>query len=240
MRDPSAECAAEIVRGTIESTRVNFRGPWGEFDAVTPLVGTHNVMNMLEAAAGCAALGVDAASIKRAVECAEAPPGRLELVTSHDDPFTVLVDYSHTDGALETVLSELRPLVPKEGKLRTLFGCGGDRDATKRPRMARAALRFSDTVVITSDNPRNEDPQAIIDQVLAGVPPERMDVVLVEADRRKAIELAVASCRPGDVLVIAGKGHETYQIIGNTTRPFDDRLVAREAMAKHQMRMATT
>jgi UDP-N-acetylmuramoyl-L-alanyl-D-glutamate--2,6-diaminopimelate ligase len=240
MHDAAADCFAETIRGTIDSTRVRCHGPWGEFDAVTPLVGAHNIMNMLEAAASCASVGVDAAAIKRAIEFAEAPPGRLEVVTADEDPFTVLVDYSHTDGALETVLSELRPLVPAGARLRTLFGCGGDRDTTKRPRMAAAALRFSDDVIITSDNPRSENPGAIIDQILAGVPAAKRGVVTVEEDRHKAIELAVANCRAGDVLVIAGKGHETYQIIGSTTRPFDDRLVARGAIAHHQSRMAAT
>ncbi len=225
-----SECVATVLQRTIHSTRVRLEGPWGVVEAVTPLVGSHNIMNMLEAAAACAAVGADAKAIKRAVESAKAPPGRLERVTTGDEAFTVLVDYSHTDGALEAVLKELKPLVQKGGRLRTVFGCGGDRDTTKRPRMAKAALRFSDDVVITSDNPRSEKPRDIIEQILRGVPASEQHRVLVEEDRRKAITLAIERCRPGDVLVIAGKGHETYQIVGDVTLPFDDREVARQAI----------
>jgi len=240
MRDASADCFARIVDRSIDATQVCLRGPWGEIVCGSPMIGAHNVMNMLEAAAACSAVGVGARAIQRAIEHAQSPPGRLETVTAADVPFTVLVDYSHTDGALETVLSELRALVPADSRLRTLFGCGGDRDSTKRPRMAHAALRFSDEVIITSDNPRNERPGAIIDQILAGVSAAERSRVTVEEDRARAIELAVVNCRPGDVLVIAGKGHETYQIVGDVTRPFDDREVARDAIRKHHMRAATS
>jgi UDP-N-acetylmuramoyl-L-alanyl-D-glutamate--2,6-diaminopimelate ligase len=240
VRDHTADCAASLHAQSIHSTQFTLRGPWGEIESQTSLIGAHNVSNVLQACAACHAVGVSGQSIADAIASAEAPPGRLEAVTTPAHPFTVLVDYSHTDGALDTVLRELRPLVPRGGKMRTLFGCGGDRDRTKRPRMAQAALRHSDEITITSDNPRHESPTAIIDQILVGVPADMRDRVIVEADRRAAIGLAIMNCRPGDVLLIAGKGHETSQIIGNESRPFDDRVVAREALGNVELGMPIT
>ena len=175
-------------------------------------------------------------AIRAALGACAAPPGRLEPVTVPDDPFAVLVDYAHTDDALLNVLTALRPLVGPGGKLVTVFGCGGDRDRTKRPRMMRVACERSDRVVVTSDNPRTEDPDAIIAEILTGIPAGARAQVSVESDRAKAIALAVSTAREGDIVLIAGKGHEDYQILpdgrGGTIRThFDDREVARQALA---------
>ncbi|MNX67682.1 UDP-N-acetylmuramoyl-L-alanyl-D-glutamate--2,6-diaminopimelate ligase [compost metagenome] len=153
-------------------------------------------------------------------------PGRVEVVTAPDHPFSVLVDYAHTPDGLENVLRTARGFT--RGRLLVVFGCGGDRDASKRPMMGKVAAEGADRVFLTSDNPRSEDPQAIMDQVAEGItgPHE------AHLDRREAIHAAIRAARPGDVVVIAGKGHETYQIIGDQTLAFDDREVAREAIAE--------
>ena len=142
----------------------------------------------------------------------------------------MLVDYAHTPDALVNVLSTLRPLTP--GRLICVFGCGGDRDRAKRPKMARAAADGADVLLLTSDNPRTEDPQQILDDAAAGVPDARRDVLTIEADRAKAIAAAVAGARAGDTVLIAGKGHEDYQIIGTTKTHFDDREQAATALAR--------
>jgi UDP-N-acetylmuramoyl-L-alanyl-D-glutamate--2,6-diaminopimelate ligase len=210
--------------------RVRLDGPWGEVSARLPMMGRHNCMNALQAVAGAWALGVERAALEAAMGRASAPPGRLEPVTDPDAPFAVLVDYAHTDDALLNVLRAVRPALPEGGRLIVVFGCGGDRDRTKRPRMARVASEFADRIVITSDNPRTEDPASILREIEAGVPPHRADRVTSVIDRREAIHAAVQMARPGDAVVIAGKGHEDYQIVGTVKRPFDDRLVAREAL----------
>jgi UDP-N-acetylmuramoyl-L-alanyl-D-glutamate--2,6-diaminopimelate ligase len=143
----------------------------------------------------------------------------------------VVVDYAHTPDALTGVLATARSIAGP-GKVTVVFGCGGDRDADKRPLMGAAAAASADRVVVTSDNPRHEDPQAIIDATLAGIEPRYRGAVRVEPDRRAAIELAIRDAHPGDVIVIAGKGHETTQTIGDTATPFDDRAVAREVLAQ--------
>jgi UDP-N-acetylmuramoyl-L-alanyl-D-glutamate--2,6-diaminopimelate ligase len=225
-----ADCRAKILNRDDRGTDIALTGPWGEMKLVLPLVGGHNVMNAMEAAAVAHQLGVSQEAIEDGLRRCVAPPGRLEPVTSDDDPFTVLVDYAHTDDALDNVLREVKPLV--QGRLRVVFGCGGDRDATKRPRMATAAWRHADEVIITSDNPRTESAEAIIEQAFVGVPMNRTRLTTRITDRREAIETAIERSTAGDVVVIAGKGHEDYQIIGSTKRPFDDRVVAREAMQR--------
>jgi UDP-N-acetylmuramoyl-L-alanyl-D-glutamate--2,6-diaminopimelate ligase len=250
--DPAADsmiagCSARVVRtalaaphGADFAARIEARGingsslvvhhPGGAAALRLPLAGDHNVSNALQALAACAALGVPVArGIALLARCA-APPGRLELVTEPEAPFAVVVDYAHTDDALRNVLRALRPLVRPPARLHVVFGCGGDRDRTKRPRMAAVACAMADRVTITSDNPRTEDAIGIIDEVWAGVPESRRGDVERIPDRAAAIERAVADCRLGDVLIIAGKGHEDYQIIGREKRPFDDRLVARRAV----------
>jgi UDP-N-acetylmuramoyl-L-alanyl-D-glutamate--2,6-diaminopimelate ligase len=224
-----ATCQADICREGIDGCEVTLSGPWGSFGILLPLIGRHNVINSLQAAAACYELGVGRAVLREGLRSVTAPPGRLERVAGAGE-LTVLVDYAHTDDALQNVLRALRPLVPQGAKLRVVFGCGGDRDRSKRPRMAAAVCQWADDVIVTSDNPRTEDPQAIIDQVLEGVPAERRPHVAAVVNRSEAIERAIESSVAGDVVLIAGKGHEDYQIIGTVKHPFDDRLVAADAL----------
>jgi UDP-N-acetylmuramoyl-L-alanyl-D-glutamate--2,6-diaminopimelate ligase len=165
LNDPGADCFARIGLRTIAGVGAEFSGPWGAFDVHLPLAGSHNVANALQAAAVCFALGVDRSTLQEALGCCSAPPGRLEPVTGPGDRATVLVDYAHTDDALANVLRTLRPLVPAGGSLRVVFGCGGDRDSSKRPRMGRVAAELADELYVTSDNPRTEAPEAIIDEI---------------------------------------------------------------------------
>jgi UDP-N-acetylmuramoyl-L-alanyl-D-glutamate--2,6-diaminopimelate ligase len=195
----------------------------------TPLVGRHNIMNCLAAAGACASLGVDLPTIASALENFGNVPGRMERVPA-DAPFQVFVDYAHTDDAMEKVLDAVRPLTKK--RVIVVFGCGGDRDRTKRPRMAKVAEKFADCIVVTSDNPRSENPDAIIEEIVAGFSDDGRQRSRVEPDRRRAIELAMGEAREGDVVVIAGKGHEKYQIVGSTRSHFDDVEVAREILQR--------
>lgn len=232
---PSADaagCTATIHASRLGWQDTTFAGPWGSVRVRLPIVGRHNAMNALQAAAAAWAIGVPPASIEHALSTCSAPPGRLEPVTTPADPFAVLVDYAHTDDALLNVLTALRPLVGPGGRLVTVFGCGGDRDRTKRPRMMGVACAHSDRVIVTSDNPRTEDPEAIIDEVMSGRPAGGAATVVRQADRARAIEQAVAEARPGDIVLVAGKGHEDYQIVGTEKRPFDDRRVAAAAMGR--------
>ena len=221
-------------------TEILLETPWGEAEVRLPLVWKHNVENTLAAIAVVGSLGVPFATIVEALASIEAPPGRLEPVATDTLPeserFTVLVDYAHTDDALRRALEAIRPIVPPGSKLRCLFGCGGDRDRTKRPRMAAAACALADEVIVTSDNPRTEDPSAIVAEILEGAPPAlRHDGhdgrVRAIVDRREAIFAAIARCGAGDVLLIAGKGHEDYQIVGREKRSFDDRIESAAAIA---------
>jgi UDP-N-acetylmuramoyl-L-alanyl-D-glutamate--2,6-diaminopimelate ligase len=157
-------------------------------------------------------------------------PGRLERIPC--DGFTVLVDYAHTDDALQNVLTTLRPLC--RGRLTVLFGCGGDRDRTKRPRMARVTEQLADTIIVTSDNPRTEEPDAIIGEIIAGFEDPGSERVTVEPDRRKAIELAIENARADDIILLAGKGHETYQIIGTKKFDFSDKDIASRCLRERQ------
>ena len=236
--DPAAACTAHIHESRLGWQDTSFRGPWGDVRTRLPLVGRHNAMNALQAAAAASAIGVPPEAIRAALGACAAPPGRLEPVTVPDDPFAVLVDYAHTDDALLNVLTALRPLVGPGGNLVTVFGCGGDRDRTKRPRMMRVACERSDRVVVTSDNPRTEDPEAIIDEVMAGRPAGGATSVARQVDRARAIGMAVGEARPGDIVLIAGKGHEDYQVIGTRKTPFDDRIVAREALGRGTVQVA--
>ena len=197
----------------------------------SPLIGRHNVFNCLAAAGACHAIGIGLATIAAALERVSRVPGRLERVNV-PAPYQVFVDYAHTDDALDKALGSVRPIT--KGRVIVVFGCGGNRDRTKRPRMARVAQELADVVVITSDNPRNEEPRAIIDEILTGLSDQGRRRALVEPDRRKAIEMAIAQARDGDLVLIAGKGHENYQIIGGTKRHFDDTEVAQELMRRRE------
>ena len=231
LSNPQAACRADIRRESITAVDVSFIGPWGEMPLRLPLCGRHNVMNALQAAAVTHLLGLSRDAIHDALMSAAAPPGRLQPVTTPDHPFAVYVDYAHTDDALDNVLRALRPLVPAAGKLRVVFGCGGDRDRTKRPRMAAVAAGLADEIIITSDNPRTEDPAAIVEEVHRGIPADKRSCTTCIVDRRQAIAAAIESAGENDVILIAGKGHETYQIIGTERYDFDDRTVAAEALA---------
>ena len=220
---------ARVLRADARGSRVRMAGPWGEFEAALPLVGRHNVYNALEAlAAAWQVAPIPLGELAQAVESLPHPPGRLERVPSGEGEPTVLVDYAHTHDALENVLGSLRSALGTQGstgRLVCVFGCGGDRDRTKRPKMAAVACRWADRVLITSDNPRTEEPARIFADILGGLPAEPRAAVTVEPDRRAAIRLAIAQAQAGDVVLLAGKGHEDYQIIGTTKHPFDDRVV---------------
>jgi UDP-N-acetylmuramoyl-L-alanyl-D-glutamate--2,6-diaminopimelate ligase len=194
-----------------------------EVELATQMGARFNVENTLAAATAMLALGLPAEAVKDGLEGTPGVPGRFESVRA-GQPFTVLVDFSHTPDSLDNALRAARAICP--GRLLVVFGCGGDRDRGKRPIMGDIAARLADLAVVTSDNPRSEDPQAIIDDILAGVPANIQGRVAVEADRRAAIGLALAEARAGDVVVIAGKGHESGQIIGDRRIPFLDRDVA--------------
>jgi UDP-N-acetylmuramoyl-L-alanyl-D-glutamate--2,6-diaminopimelate ligase len=201
---------------------ITFDAAVDSLDADLKLRGRFNVENALGAAAAARALGIGEDAIREGIEAVQGVPGRFELV-EEGQPFTVIVDYSHKPASLERVLEEARSLA--QGRVICVFGCGGDRDREKRPVMGRIAWTLADVAVVTSDNPRTEDPLAIIDEVLSGAPE-----LEVEPDRRTAIARAIESAREGDVVLIAGKGSEQGQEIGGTVQPFDDREVARELL----------
>ncbi len=188
-----------------------------------PVIGRHNVSNALAAAAAARALGVATDAIVAGLEGLSHVPGRMQRVEPPGEAFSAYVDYAHTDAALENALATLRPLT--EGRLICVFGCGGDRDRTKRPRMAAAASR-SDVAFVTSDNPRSEAPETIINDILPGFGAAPACRVFVDADRRRAITAAIGMASAGDCVLIAGKGHEDYQLIGDAVLPFDDAEVA--------------
>jgi UDP-N-acetylmuramoyl-L-alanyl-D-glutamate--2,6-diaminopimelate ligase len=198
----------------------------GQFPIVAPLQGRMNVYNILAAWCAARSLGIEPDVLARGIRNCRAVPGRFERV-DEGQPFLVMVDYAHTDDALRNVIGVSRGLHPK--RIITLFGCGGDRDRAKRPLMGEAAAELSDFVVLTSDNPRSEDPLAIINDALVGL--WRRDTPHVEEpDREKAIKLAISEAQPGDIVILAGKGHETYQILKDRTIPLDDREVARRVL----------
>lgn len=192
------------------------------------LIGRHNVSNALAAAGLATAAGVALEAIAAGIEQLSQVPGRLESIPNDLD-VTVLVDYAHTDDALDHALSTVRQL--SRGRVLVVFGCGGDRDRTKRRRMASVAQRWADRIVVTNDNPRSEEAASIIDEIRAGFSAAARAKVVEIPDRRMAIGYAIDAAGPGDVVLIAGKGHEDYQIVGTQRLPFDDRQVAREALA---------
>jgi len=224
-RHSGAEVTADDVALGPAGTRLRIRHPRGSESVALRLRGAFNVMNALAAFGGCYVLGVPPAAIAEGLGALASVPGRLEPVDA-GQPFQVLVDYAHTPDALERALEAVRALGPKQ--LRCVFGCGGDRDRGKRPIMGRAAARLADDVVVTSDNPRSESPDAIVAEIVAGAPGAGNVRTIV--DRGEAIRAAVEACEPGDALLIAGKGHETYQILGDRTIDFDDRAVALAAL----------
>ena len=228
---PAARVHPLEYASTLDGIRMAVETPSGRLDVASPLIGEHNVMNLLAACGVGVALGMEPSMIRRALETVAAVPGRFERVEA-GQPFLVVVDYAHTPDALERVLRTARKLT--RGRLGVVFGCGGDRDRGKRPIMGGIAARLADQVWVTSDNPRSEDPLAIIKEVVAGVGDawSGLERCAKLPDRRAAIRAALDWARPGDLLVIAGKGHETYQIIGREALPFDDRAVARQILAE--------
>jgi UDP-N-acetylmuramoyl-L-alanyl-D-glutamate--2,6-diaminopimelate ligase len=220
---------AENVEISTRGTRFDLVTPAGKIAVFSALIGRVNVYNILAAAGAAYARGCSAQAIAAGIDKLACVPGRFERVEC-GQPFTVVVDYAHTDDALRNLTALARELVSAaKGRVLTVFGCGGDRDRKKRPQMGEAAGRGSDFVVLTSDNPRSEDPVSIINDAVVGLQKTGVKYS-VEPDRRKAVALAVGEARPGDIVLLAGKGHEKVQVTRDGPIPFDDLEVAREAL----------
>jgi len=240
--DEPADITAHIESMDISGTVFTLKYANQSAIVRTPLLGLYNVSNCLAAAGLCLAAGLDFKTIAAGLSVLQTIPGRLEKIDGDD--FSVIIDYAHTDDALKNVLSTLKPLC--NGKLWVVFGCGGDRDRTKRPRMARVTEQLADFIIVTSDNPRTEKPEDIIDEIVAGF--EKGLTVrstevrntqyairntrIIEPDRKKAIELAIETAGKDDIVLIAGKGHETYQIIGKQKFDFSDKQIAQKCLNK--------
>ena len=224
----NADIKAGICRESTSNTMIKLRYSGMEIDVKIPFMGLHNVYNSLASVANAISLGFELDVIKAGIEDAPVVPGRLETVPCKRG-FKVVVDYAHTPHALETVLHSLKNLV--KGRILLVFGCGGDRDKEKRPMMGKIANENSNIFWITNDNPRSEDPLSIIEDIKAGIKPGR--TFYIQTNRKKAIEEAIAEAKNGDLVLIAGKGHERYQIIKDTKKPFDDREVVKEILANN-------
>jgi UDP-N-acetylmuramoyl-L-alanyl-D-glutamate--2,6-diaminopimelate ligase len=216
----------EGFEADFQGMKLRVRHPGGTAAVESPLTGRMNAYNLLAAFAAALTLDLDAGEIAEALRACQGAPGRFERV-DEGQPFLVVVDYAHTDDALRNVIAAARGLKPK--RVLTLFGCGGDRDRRKRPLMGQAAGELSDFVILTSDNPRSEDPLAILNDALVGL--RRTDTPhVMEPDRGEAIRIALNKAQPGDVVILAGKGHETYQVLRDRTIAFDDREAARAVL----------
>ncbi|MFQ5481472.1 MAG: UDP-N-acetylmuramoyl-L-alanyl-D-glutamate--2,6-diaminopimelate ligase [Nitrospinaceae bacterium] len=228
-----ADVRADDLRLSATGVRFTMHTPQGRREIRSALLGQHNVRNLLSAAAVGLIQDLPLDTVAAGLEALQQVPGRFEEVRAGQD-LTVVVDYAHTDDALKNALAAAKSFAT--GRVLTVFGCGGDRDRSKRGPMGRIALAGSDFTVITSDNPRTEDPQEILDDILAGLPADAREGTdfLVIPDRRQAIECAIQRARPHDLVLIAGKGHEDYQILGKKKIHFDDREVAREALLKRR------
>ncbi|HVF26840.1 MAG TPA: UDP-N-acetylmuramoyl-L-alanyl-D-glutamate--2,6-diaminopimelate ligase [Pyrinomonadaceae bacterium] len=225
--DEEADVSAGDIEFSFGGMGFNLRTSEGARVVRSPLVGRPHVYNILAAVGTCQALGIEVGTMKAAIEDCAGAPGRFERV-AHRGDFAVVVDYAHTDDALANVIKTARGVTP--GRVITVFGCGGDRDRTKRAPMGEVAALLSDVVIVTSDNPRTEDPEAILADIEVGLRATGKTYRKI-ADRREAIIQAIDEARTGDMVLIAGKGHEDYQIIGQDVIHFDDREVAREALA---------
>jgi UDP-N-acetylmuramoyl-L-alanyl-D-glutamate--2,6-diaminopimelate ligase len=223
-----ADITARDAEFSLDGMRFNLKTPAGTREFRSPLVGPPHIYNTLAAVASGLVLGYELDVITRALESCTGAPGRFERV-AHDGDFAVVVDYAHSDDALLNVLRTARDVT--KGKIITVFGCGGDRDPSKRAPMGEAAGSLSDVVILTSDNPRTEDPEKILRDAEAGIL-KTGKVYRKIADRREAIHQAIYEARSDDLVLIAGKGHEEYQILGRETFHFDDKEVAREALAQ--------
>lgn len=225
---------AVVTQRRIDGLRVRIEGPGGVIETGLPLMGDHNAMNLLEAVAAAHELGVEAEAIAEALTRPELPRGRLERVGDGTSEVAVFVDFAHTPDAIERTLTEMRRAMReshRRGRLWVVFGCGGNKDKTKRPVMGRLAGELADRIVLTSDNPRTEVPEAIIEQIFGGVSPERRADVVQLPDRAEAIVFAVSEAEPGDVVILAGKGHERSQELCDAhghkvVREFDDASLA--------------
>jgi UDP-N-acetylmuramoyl-L-alanyl-D-glutamate--2,6-diaminopimelate ligase len=221
----SREARDGVERVRLDADATSF--VWKGIPLRTSIWGDHNLSNLLLAINAAEAVGVDPAAIAHGVERAVAPPGRLEEVPGGTG-YKIFVDYAHTDGSLETVLRGLRPVTA--GRIILVFGCGGNRDREKRPRMGAVAERLADKVILTSDNPRNEDPGTILDEIAEGM--ERRFAAAMVTDRKDAIVLALRMAKPGDVVLVAGKGHEAYQEVRGKKYPFHDRKVIEDMLRR--------
>lgn len=241
--DRPADVTAGRVTLSLRGLQFDVRSPRGLIEIRSTLVGRPNVYNILAAVTAGLSLGIGPDRIAAGIERLPGVPGRFEIVSAPHDDVTVVVDYAHTDDALRNLLETARPLAPR--RIITVFGCGGERDRTKRPLMGAVAARLSDVVIITSDNPRGEDPQAIVEEVERGVkaPPDaprsngaRKPLYYPIVDRRAAIERAVELAESGDLILLAGKGHETTQVLADRTIPCDEPGIARAALARRKAR----
>jgi UDP-N-acetylmuramoyl-L-alanyl-D-glutamate--2,6-diaminopimelate ligase len=228
--DRPAEVSARDIKPTARGTSFTLVTPSGTAAVQLAIPGRHNIYNALAAAAAALARKVSLEHVRAGLDAVQRVAGRFEMIDQGQD-FSVMVDYAHTPEELARLLAAVRELGP--ARIITVFGCGGDRDRTKRPLMGRAVAGNSDLVVVTSDNPRTEDPASIIDDILPGLAGSEY---LLLPERREAIRRAVELARPGDMVVIAGKGHEDYQILGANRVHFDDREEAREALKKRMAR----
>ena len=227
--DADADISARIESMDINETVYTLEYAGQKQKVKTTLIGRHNISNHLAAAGLCLAAGFGLPAVAAGLSAIRSVPGRLEYVNNNAN-FTVLIDYAHTDDALKNVLSTLRPLC--KGQLTVVFGCGGDRDKTKRPRMAKVAQQLADFVIVTSDNPRTEPPNEIIEDIIAGFTNFPNETITIEPDRKNAIKLAITAARKNDIILIAGKGHEKYQIIGKEKFDFDDKKIAENFLEK--------
>jgi UDP-N-acetylmuramoyl-L-alanyl-D-glutamate--2,6-diaminopimelate ligase len=238
--DAAADVRPGPIAFSLDGLEFEVRTPRGTLHLRSSLVGRPNAYNILAAVTTAMALDVPFSAIESGIRDLTAVPGRFQVVSSKEDEVRVVVDYAHTDDALKNLLETARPLA--QGRVITVFGCGGDRDRTKRPLMGAVAARLSDLVIVTSDNPRSENPAQIIEEIKRGIvlPPDRVSpkgtgpkgpACFAIPDRKEAIERAIKEARPGDLVLVAGKGHEKYQVIGERTLPFDDVAVARAALS---------
>jgi UDP-N-acetylmuramoyl-L-alanyl-D-glutamate--2,6-diaminopimelate ligase len=245
--DAAADVRPGPITFSLDGLSFDVRTPRGTFHVRSALVGRPNAYNILGASAAAMALDVPFSAIEAGVSNLEHVPGRFQVASDAADDVRVIVDYAHTDDALKNLLETARPMAA--GRVVTLFGAGGDRDRTTRPLMGAVAARLSDLVIVTSDKPRSEDPSRIIEEVMRGIvmPADRVapkgqrgTPALGIVDRGEAIEKAIKDARPGDLILLAGKGHEKYQVIGDKDIPFDDVEVARAALARRRSRSRVT
>lgn len=223
IRRKKADVTAEEIHTGTHTTKFSLNSPWGKRAVTLKLIGRHNIYNALAAAANGLAIGFTIDTVKTGIEALCAVPGRLEKIDCGQD-FRIYVDFAHTHQALQVTLSALRETAT--GRILLVFGCGGDRDRKKRPKMGHIAEKYSDIFWITSDNPRSEDPDKIISEIKKGV--KRDACFRLQPDRKTAIEEALFEAKSGDIVLIAGKGHEQYQISKDTVIPFDDREIVRQ------------